>query len=65
MPAAAATLRLVPGSLDGTALLREMGTGLLVVELQGHGVELASGQWSKGVKGFWVEGGVIQHPCRA
>ena len=44
------------------ALLKEMGTGLLVTELMGHGVNLVNGDYSRGAAGFWVENGVIQYP---
>jgi len=43
-------------------LLREMGTGLLVTELMGQGVNYVTGYYSRGAFGYWVEGGVIQHP---
>ncbi|MFP4244883.1 MAG: metalloprotease PmbA [Ectothiorhodospira sp.] len=43
-------------------LLREMGTGLLVTELIGHGVNTVTGDYSRGAAGFWVEGGEIRYP---
>lgn len=48
------------GDLD--ALLKTMGTGLLVTELMGHGVNGLTGDYSRGASGFWVEDGVIQFP---
>ncbi len=51
-----------PGHLDLSGLLREMGTGLLVTELMGHGINLVTGDYSRGAAGFWVENGEIQHP---
>jgi len=52
---------------DGTglsfdALLQKMGTGLLVTELLGHGINAVTGDYSRGASGFWVENGVISHP---
>ncbi|GAA6184441.1 MULTISPECIES: metalloprotease PmbA [Aliiglaciecola] len=44
------------------ALLKEMGTGLLVTELMGQGVNIVTGDYSRGAAGFWVENGVIQYP---
>lgn len=44
------------------ALLAQMGTGLLVTELMGHGVNTVTGDYSRGAAGFWVENGVIAHP---
>jgi PmbA protein len=43
-------------------LLREMGTGLIVTELMGQGVNIVNGDYSRGAAGFWVENGVIQYP---
>jgi len=48
--------------LDFDALLRLMGTGLLVTDLMGFGVNLLTGDYSRGAAGFWVEGGTISHP---
>jgi PmbA protein len=44
------------------ALLKEMGTGLLVTELMGQGVNYVTGDYSRGAFGYWVEGGEIQYP---
>jgi len=51
-----------PGKHDFRGLLREMGTGLLVTELLGHGVNLVTGDYSRGAAGYWVEGGEIRYP---
>src|SRR5690625_317312 len=50
--------------LDLPALLREMGTGLLVTELIGQGVNFVTGDYSRGAFGYWVEGGEIQYPVQ-
>ncbi len=47
---------------DFRGMLRAMGTGLLVTELLGHGVNLVTGDYSRGAAGYWVEGGEIRHP---
>jgi PmbA protein len=47
---------------DDKAMLEEMGTGLLVTELMGQGVNTVTGDYSRGAAGFWVENGVIQYP---
>lgn len=49
-------------SLDQAALLKQMDTGLLVTELMGQGVNMTTGDYSRGAFGFWVEGGEIQYP---
>jgi PmbA protein len=48
------------GSFD--ELLRRMGTGLLVTELMGQGVNGVTGDYSRGASGFWVENGAITYP---
>ena len=45
-------------------LLKEMGTGLLVTELMGQGVNGITGDYSRGAAGFWVENGVIAYPVQ-
>ncbi|EGV30955.1 peptidase U62 modulator of DNA gyrase [Thiorhodococcus drewsii AZ1] len=55
-------LRIEMGELDRAGMLREMGTGLLVTELMGHGVNNVTGDYSRGASGFWVENGEIQYP---
>jgi len=44
------------------ALLKAMGTGLLVTELMGQGVNFVTGDYSRGAFGYWVENGEIQYP---
>ena len=50
------------GALDRDGLLREMGTGLLVTELMGSGVNPVTGDYSRGATGFWVENGELAYP---
>ena len=45
-----------------TALLRQMGKGLLVTDLMGQGINMVTGDYSRGASGFWVENGEIQYP---
>jgi PmbA protein len=51
-----------PGALDFAGLLSEMGTGLLVTELLGHGINYVNGDYSRGAAGYWVERGEIAYP---
>lgn len=51
-----------PGEQDLTGLIKTMGTGLYVTELMGSGVNLITGDYSRGAAGFWVENGVIAYP---
>jgi len=50
------------GDQDMSGLLKTMGTGLLVTELLGHGLNMVTGDYSRGAAGFWVENGVIAYP---
>lgn len=48
------------GNLDD--MLQKMGKGLLITELMGQGVNILTGDYSRGASGFWVEDGKIQYP---
>jgi PmbA protein len=50
----------VAGGME--ALLPKLGTGLLVTELMGQGINMVTGDYSRGAAGFWVENGSIQYP---
>ena len=54
-------LKVASNASDGAELLARMGTGLLVTELMGQGVNTTTGDYSRGAAGFWVEGGEIRH----
>ncbi|NTV95923.1 MAG: metalloprotease PmbA [Thiobacillus sp.] len=43
-------------------LLNKMGSGLLVTELLGQGLNMVTGDYSRGVAGFWVENGQLAYP---
>lgn len=49
-------------ALPFNELLKKMGTGLLVTELLGHGVNSVTGDYSRGATGFWVENGELCYP---
>lgn len=53
-----------PTEHDLAGLLREMGTGLLVTDLMGQGINLVTGDYSRGAFGYWVERGEIQYPVQ-
>ena len=50
------------GSKSFEELLAEMGTGLVITELLGMGINIVTGDYSRGAAGFWVEGGEIAYP---
>ncbi|MDY6943361.1 MAG: metalloprotease PmbA [Pseudomonadota bacterium] len=51
-----------PGTQDQTSLLQSMGTGLWVTELMGQGINMVTGDYSRGAAGYWVENGEVVHP---
>jgi PmbA protein len=55
-------LTIDPGKENLEGLLRQMNTGLLVTELIGFGINMVTGDYSRGAAGFWVENGEIQYP---
>ena len=50
------------GESDHSDLMRRMGNGLLVTEVMGQGVNLVTGDYSRGASGFWIENGQIRYP---
>lgn len=58
----ARNLRLQAPLTPHASLLGQLGTGVLVTELMGQGVNGVTGDYSRGAAGFWVENGVIQYP---
>lgn len=55
-------LLLADTGISAKEMLEEMGTGLMVTELIGQGVNSITGDYSRGAAGFWVENGEIQYP---
>lgn len=52
------------GNEGQAALIRRMGRGLLVTELMGSGLNMVTGDYSRGAAGYWVEHGEIQFPVQ-
>ncbi|MCX7144398.1 MAG: metallopeptidase TldD-related protein, partial [Proteobacteria bacterium] len=55
-------LILKSGALDLPGLLKKMGRGLFVTDLMGQGINMVTGDYSRGAAGYWVEHGEIQYP---
>lgn len=55
-------LTITPGTLGFQELLTQLDTGLIVTELLGQGINMVTGDYSRGAAGFWVENGSIQYP---
>ena len=60
----ARNVRVSDDGLDFAGLVRTMGKGLIVTGLMGQGINLVTGDYSRGASGFWVENGEIQHPVQ-
>jgi PmbA protein len=58
------TSRLTRKGDDLDAMIEKLGTGLLVIELMGQGVNYVTGDYSRGASGFWVEKGRIAFPVQ-
>lgn len=58
----ATNLFLSPGSYSPDEILKSMKRGLYVTDLIGFGVNLVTGDYSRGAVGFWVENGELTHP---
>jgi PmbA protein len=55
-------LALEPGRKSPEELIRDVGTGFYVTELIGSGVDMVTGEYSRGASGFWIENGEIAYP---
>lgn len=56
---ASTNLALEPGSISREDLIRGVGNGFYVTELIGHGVNMVTGEYSRGASGFWIENGEL------
>ncbi|MCA1489506.1 TldD/PmbA family protein [Sinorhizobium alkalisoli] len=59
---ASTNLALEPGAISRDDLIRNVGTGFYVTELIGQGVNMVTGEYSRGASGFWIENGEISFP---
>lgn len=47
---------------DLPGLFKQMNKGLFVTEVMGQGINIVTGDYSRGATGFWIENGEIQYP---
>ena len=59
---APSNLHLEAGSITPEQLIKDTGDGLYVTDLIGSGVNLVTGDYSRGISGFWIENGVFSYP---
>ena len=55
-------LALEPGTVSAEELIASVATGFYVTEVSGQGVNMITGEYSRGASGFWIENGVLTHP---
>lgn len=55
-------LALEPGDVSPQELIRSVGKGVYVTELIGHGVDMITGEYSRGASGFLIENGELTVP---
>ncbi|MDL2402752.1 TldD/PmbA family protein [Rhizobium mayense] len=55
-------LALEPGDMSPEELIRNVGNGFYVTELIGQGVNMITGEYSRGATGFWIENGELTFP---
>jgi PmbA protein len=53
---------LVPGAADPAQIIRSVRDGLYVTELIGFGINLVTGDYSRGAAGFWIQNGELAYP---
>src|SRR5690606_26262070 len=51
-----------PGAVTPTELISDIEEGLYVTEMLGMGVNMVTGDYSRGAAGFWIENGAICWP---
>ena len=56
---ASTNLALEPGTIAPEDLIRSVGTGFYVTELIGQGVNMVTGEYSRGASGYWIENGEL------
>jgi PmbA protein len=58
----ATNLYMRPGTVSSAELIGDIGQGFYVVELIGMGVNMVTGDYSRGAAGFWIENGEVTYP---
>jgi PmbA protein len=59
---AATNLTLQPGRVSRADLIADIRSGLYVTDLMGMGVNMVTGDYSRGAAGFWIEDGELKWP---
>lgn len=60
--AGSTNLSLEPGKVTPAQMISDAGSGFYVTEVFGQGVNLVTGEYSRGASGYWIENGELAHP---
>jgi PmbA protein len=55
-------LAIEPGTASPEEMIRPLTRGFYVTEVFGQGVNMVTGEYSRGASGFWIENGELTHP---
>jgi PmbA protein len=58
----ASNLHLAPGALSPEQMIKDIEDGFYITDLIGMGVNLVTGDYSRGASGFWIEHGELTYP---
>lgn len=53
---------MVPGTTAPAEILASVKQGLYVTDLIGFGINMVTGDYSRGASGFWIENGELAYP---
>ncbi len=53
---------LAPGTKTAQDIIKTVKQGLYVTDLIGFGINMVTGDYSRGASGFWIEGGELAYP---
>jgi PmbA protein len=51
-----------PGTVSPEEMIKQLGTGFYVTEVFGQGVNMVTGEYSRGASGYWIENGELAYP---
>lgn len=59
---APSNFQMLPGDLSPEEIIRSVPSGLYVTELIGFGINMITGDYSRGASGIWIEQGELAYP---
>ena len=62
MSPSSTNLAIEPGDKTPEELIRSLGSGFYVTEVFGQGVDMVTGEYSRGASGFWIDNGELTYP---